>query len=53
MFDFAPYDFLGSGEDYRAWKRRLLAYCASQTDKSGSTRADYLLGVDTVTHRVL
>ena len=31
---------------YRTWRRHLLAYCASQTDDSGSSLADHLLDTD-------
>jgi len=44
-FDFIRFDG-SSGERYRRWRRELMNFCASKTDESGSSVADYLLDMD-------
>ena len=44
-FDFIRFDGL-SDEPYRRWRRELINFCASKTDESGSSVADYLMDMD-------
>lgn len=44
-YEFEPFNSK-AGEPYRQWRRQLLNYCATQSDKSGSTWADHLLDTD-------
>ena len=45
QYDFPPWPSVGGPEKYRAWRNALMRQAAGMRDKSGSTIADYYMGI--------